>query len=319
MIPSPHRRDVGHLDFVGGGVMSARLSWHVDGADWPNREASRFVDAAGFRWHVQIMGSGPVALLAHGTGAATHSWRALMPLLARHFTLVAPDLPGHGFTDAPPRHRLSLFGMAQDLAALCRQLDVKPQLAVGHSAGAAILTRMALDRSIDPALIVSLNGAFLPFGGLAALIFSPLAKALTFNPFVPRMFAWRGSDPAAVHRLIAGTGSTVDAEGERLYGKLVSSPAHVRSALEMMANWDLHPLVRDLPRLAPALLLIAASNDRAIPPDVARRVREILPKAKLDLVQGYGHLLHEEAPELVAARIIAAAEAAGVVAMQHEM
>jgi magnesium chelatase accessory protein len=175
---------------------------------------------------------------------------------------------------------------------------------------------MSLDRSIEPRLIVSLNGAFLPFGGLAALVLSPLAKALMFNPFVPRMFAWRGSDPAAVHRLIAGTGSAIDAEGERLYGKLVASPGHVAAALQMMANWDLRPLVRDLPGFQPALLLVAASNDRAIPPVVARRVRELLPHSRLEIVPGYGHLVHEEAPELAASIIIDAAIAAGVVASQ---
>src|SRR5262245_40524882 len=199
--------------------MGTKLSWNADGSDWPNREASRFIEAAGYRWHVQVMGEGPIALLAHGTGAATHSWRALMPLLAEHFTVVTPDLPGHGFTDTPPAGRLSLPSMARDLSALCRELQLTPQLAIGHSAGAAILVRMSLSRSIAPKLIVSLNGAFLPFEGVAALVLSPLAKALTFNPFVPRMFAWRGSDPAAVHRLITGTGSIIDAEGERLYGK----------------------------------------------------------------------------------------------------
>jgi magnesium chelatase accessory protein len=166
---------------------------------------------------------------------------------------------------------------------------------------------MSLDRFIDPKLIVSLNGAFLPFGGLASLVLSPLAKALTFNPFVPRMFAWRGSDPAAVHRLIAGTGSAIDAEGERYYGKLVSSPAHVAAALQMMANWDLRPLVRDLPKLQPDLLLIAASNDQAIPPEVTRRVRQLLPQARLQTVAGCGHLAHEEAPERIAEIIFGAA------------
>jgi magnesium chelatase accessory protein len=299
--------------------MAARLSWSADGSDWPNREESRFVDAAGYRWHVQIMGEGPVALLAHGTGAATHSWRALMPLLAKQFTVVAPDLPGHGFTGQPSAHRLSLASMALDLAALCRTLAVKPQLAIGHSAGAAILMRMSLDRSIEPRLIVGLNGAFLPFGGLAALILSPLAKALTYNPLVPWMFAWRGSDLAAVHRLIAGTGSSIDARGERLYGKLVSNPAHVAAALQMMANWDLNPLVHDLPRLQSDLVLIAASNDRAIPPDVARRVRDLLPRAKVIAVAGCGHLAHEEAPERMADIIIGAAIASGVIAPQREM
>jgi len=299
--------------------MGSKLSWSADGSDWPNRDASRFVEAAGYRWHVQIMGAGPLALLAHGTGAATHSWRALMPLLARHFTVVAPDLPGHGFTESPPSHRLSLVGMARDLLALCRRLDLNPKLAIGHSAGAAILARMALDRSIEPKLIVSLNGAFLPFGGVAALVMSPLAKALTFNPIVPRIFAWRGSDPASVHRLIKGTGSAIDAEGERYYGKLVSSPAHVAAALQMMANWDLRALVRELPKLRSDLLLLTASNDRAIPPDAARRVRELLPRARLEPITGYGHLVHEEAPEKIAEIILAAAIKSGVIASQHVM
>ncbi len=290
--------------------MSEQLSWSVDGANWPCREASRFVDAAGYRWHVQIMGAGPVALLAHGTGSSTHSWRGLGPLLARHFTLIAPDLPGHGFTDMPPAHRLSLPGMAQDLGALCARLNITPELAIGHSAGAAILVRMSLDRLIAPKLIVSLNGAFMPFGGAAGRMLTPLAKAMTLNPFVPRLFAWRGRDPASVHRLIAGTGSTIEAEGEKLYGKLVGSPKHVAAALRMMANWDLRPLVRDLPRHDSELLLIAASNDRAVTPDVARRVRELVPRARLEIVHGFGHLVHEEAPERIAGLIIGAATAA---------
>jgi magnesium chelatase accessory protein len=210
-----------------------------------------------------------------------------------------------------------LSGMAQDLAAFCRTLDLKPQIAIGHSAGAAILVRMALDGLIEPKLIVSLNGAFLPFGGIAAQFLSPLAKAMTFNPLVPRLFAWRGRDPAAVHCLIKGTGSNIDSDGERYYGKLVASPGHVAAALQMMANWNLRPLVRDLPRLKCDLLLIAASNDRAIPPDVARRVRELLPKATIETVEGVGHLAHEEAPEKIADLIVEAAR--GLIAPQHEM
>ncbi len=87
----------------------------------PTVNASRFVEAAGIRWHVQRMGEGPPLLLIHGTGAATHSWRALLPLLAQHFDVIAPDLPGHGFTQSPPSHRLSLPGMAADVSRLTRR------------------------------------------------------------------------------------------------------------------------------------------------------------------------------------------------------
>ncbi|CAL75488.1 putative Alpha/beta hydrolase, putative protoporphyrin IX magnesium chelatase bchO-like [Bradyrhizobium sp. ORS 278] len=299
--------------------MSDKPSWSIDGRTWPNRDASRFVDAGGIRWHVQVMGQGPVALLAHGTGAATHSWRDLAPLLARRFTIVAPDLSGHGFTSTPNWQRLSLPGMSRDLATLCEQLAIAPEIAIGHSAGAAILTRMALDGLIAPKLIVSLNGAYLPFGGAAAQFLSPLAKMMALNPLVPRLFAWRGRDPAAVHRLLKATGSTLDANGERLYGRLVGSPGHVGAALEMMANWDLNPLVRDLPKLTTALLLIAATRDHAITPDVARRVRQLVPQAQLELIDGLGHLAHEEKPARIAELIVAAAERARVLAAQQEM
>ena len=96
--------------------MSGRLEWDHEGLGWPHRDASRFVRAGGLLWHVQVMGEGPVILLLHGTGASTHSWRALMPLLARHFTVVAPDLPGHGFTGTPPSGGFALPAVAAGVA-----------------------------------------------------------------------------------------------------------------------------------------------------------------------------------------------------------
>ena len=276
------------------------LVWSKDGADWPNRDFSTFVEAAGIRWHVQRMGEGPSLLLIHGTGAATHSWRGLLPLLAQRFSVVAPDLPGHGFTQSPPADRLSLPGMSADLGALLRKLEVRPEVAVGHSAGAAILARMCLAGRMSPRLLVAVNGAFMPFGGAATHLFSPLAKLLVLNPLVPRVFAWQASHAGAVERLIANTGSTIDQEGVALYRKLVRNPVHVAAALRMMANWKLEPLLHDLPRLAPALVLMTAANDRSISPTVAQQVREILPSAVIERLPGLGHLAHEEQPQLIA-------------------
>lgn len=276
------------------------LIWSRDGGDWPNREASAFVEAAGIRWHVQRTGEGPPLLLLHGTGAATHSWRGLIPILAPKFAVIAPDLPGHGFTRSPPPHRLSLPGMATDVSQLLRVLDVKPEIAVGHSAGAAILARMCLDGKIAPRLLVSLNGAFMPFGGVANQLLSPLAQLLVMNPLVPRLFAWQASNAGAVERLIRNTGSRIDPQGIALYGRLVRSPAHVAAALQMMANWRLQPLLHDLPRLKTNLLLVAADNDRSISPDVARQVREIVPRATIEHLPGLGHLAHEEQPQEIA-------------------
>jgi magnesium chelatase accessory protein len=288
---------------------SHRLDWERDGRDWPHRDASHFVHAAGLRWHVQLMGEGPALLMAHGTGAATHSWSGLAPLLARHFTVIAPDLPGHGFTQAPRWSRMSLPGIAAALAELLAALHVAPGIAIGHSAGAAIVTRMALDGAIAPKGLVSLNGALLPLPGWAGLVFSPAAKLLSFNPLVPRLFAWRAADEAAVRRLIASTGSTLDARGLALYGRLLRSPVHVSGALAMMANWDLRPMQRDLPRLEPPLVLVSGSDDRTLPPAEAQRVHALLPTAERVDLPALGHLAHEERPDLVADIVLKRARA----------
>jgi magnesium chelatase accessory protein len=277
--------------------VAGNLSWERDGRDWPNRGASRFVRAGGLRWHVQTMGSGPVLLLVHGTGASTHSWRTLAPLLAKDFTVVAPDLPGHGFTDRAPERLLSLPGMARGLHELLRTLDLDPALAVGHSAGAAVIIRMSLDGLLGAQGLVSINGALQPYRGVMSQFFSPLAKLLVLNPLVPRIFAWRAADRGTVKRLIHRGGSTIDRIGLDLYQRLVASPDHVAAALGMMANWDLEPLVRDLNRLEAQLVLIAAGNDRTIPSEQSFRVRDRVAGARVEYLRGLGHLAHEERPE----------------------
>jgi magnesium chelatase accessory protein len=281
-----------------------RLRWDVDGLDWPHRASSRFVDVEGIRWHVQVMGQGPAILLVHGTGAASHSWRGMAPLLARQFTVVMPDLPGHGFTDPLPHADVSLPGFAHALAGLVRALALPPTVAVGHSAGAAVLARMCLDGAIAPRALVSLNGALLPPSGWAGLIFMPAARLLALNPLVPYLFSWRAGDPRAVARLIDSTGSTLDAEGAALYARLIASPQHVAGTLAMMARWDLRPLVADLPRLVPALTLVVGEADRTVAPREARLVQQRLGTARIVSLAGLGHLAHEEAPQRVAELVI---------------
>jgi magnesium chelatase accessory protein len=290
-----------------------RPDWQTDGRDWPHREASRFVTAGGLTWHVQEFGSpdAPVLLLLHGTGAATHSWRGLAPLLAGHFRVVAPDLPGHGFTDPLPTASLSLPGMAKAVGSLVETLGIAPAVVAGHSAGAAVLARMCLDGTVAPRLLVAFNGALAPLPGAANLLFPGIARLLFLNPFTPRVFAWT-ADRAAVRRLIEGTGSRLDPQGLDLYRRLFARSGHVRGALGMMANWDLDRLHRDLPQLGVRTLLIVGGDDRAILPDTAFKLRDRLSDARVSLARGLGHLAHEEAPERVAEILLEEARALAI-------
>ena len=280
--------------------MNDRPAWPIDGRDWPNREHSRFLRAGGIDWHVQMAGQGPVVLLLHGTAAATHSWRDVLPLLARDARVVAPDLPGHGFSGMPGDPGLTLPGMARLVDALLGTLGVKPDLVVGHSAGAAVALRMALDGRIAPREVVSLNGALTPLGEEHAAFFTRAARLLVGLPFVPKLFAWRAANREVAERLLRDTGSTIDARGVDLYARLFRRAGHLSGALRMMANWDLRPLLRDLPRLKPDLLLVVGTNDRTIAPAKAQRVRDILPRARIETLPRLGHLAHEERPGIVA-------------------
>lgn len=283
--------------------------WEVEGRDWPNRAQSRFVDAGGVRWHVQVMGAGPVLLLLHGTGAATHSWRALMPLLATRYTVVAPDLPGHGFTTGRRAGGLSMPVMARSVGDLLGELEMRPRVIVGHSAGAAIAIRMTLDRLADPHAIVGLDAAILPFPGLGAKLFPSLARLLFVNPFAPHFFARLARTPGETARFLArSTGSHIDAAGVRFYERLFSTSDHCAGAIRMMADWDLESLKRDLPRLRTRLLLLHGDADSAIPLSAAEEAAAMVEGATIMPLAGLGHLAHEERPEEIATTIVGYAE-----------
>ena len=268
-------------------------------AEWPNRTASRYVMAGGLRWHVQELGTqGPRLLLLHGTGAATHSWAGMAPLLAQHFRVLAPDLPGHGYTGPGIRSQQSLPGMAQAVSSLLEALSVQPALVVGHSAGAAVLVRMTLDQLITPAAIVAFNGALLPFEGLMGKVFPRAARVLAALPVLPAVLARRAARTPMVDRLIEQTGSRSALLDLAHYQSLSQSPRHIRGVLAMMANWDLAALERDMLQLDTPLYLAACANDRAVPAAQARYLKARLACARLRVIPDLGHLGHEEDPAL---------------------
>src|SRR5699024_3080129 len=156
------------------------------------------------------------------------------------------------------------------------------------SAGVAIALRMVADKAVTPRAVISLNGALLPFKGVASQLFPSLARLMVLNPLVPRFFAWRAGSAGAVENLLEGTGSQIDAAGIRFYQRLFGSRVHVASTLAMMANWDLQALGRDFGKLDLPILLIAGAADKAVRPAEAEQAAARLPRARLQKVEG-GH------------------------------
>ena len=286
--------------------MSGGLRWQSDGRDWPHREASSFVDADGLTFHVQRMGKGPPLLLLHGTGGSSHSWHRIMPILAERYTVIAPDLPLHGFTGGEPvSQRASLAGMVRALVALLEELAISPAAVAGHSAGAAIVLEMARQGKIGRNVpIIGFGAALTPFPGAAAQIFPGLAKLLLLNPFVPKVFSGvsrLGGDPARF--LERSTGSRTDPVSLRCYARLFANSHHTRGALAMMAHWDLESFSRNLGEISNPVLLVHGRGDSAVPLGSVEAAAARLANARLEVMGKLGHLAHEETPEDAAAII----------------
>jgi magnesium chelatase accessory protein len=277
-----------------------RLDWERDGLDWPLRHASRFVFAGGLRWHVQRLGTGPSVLLVHGTGASTHSWHAVLERLSSDHELVAFDLPGHGFTDPAPRGEETLDGVARRVGELLRALDFAPRLVVGHSAGAAILCRMAIDGRVGPERVVALNGALRPYRGRASRLFSALARGLAERDLPARLLARRARRTDWIEDMLRASGSRLAARDVAYYRRLASSPVHVQAAMRMMAGWDLVTLWQDLPRLGRPLVLVVAGRDRFVRPAESEAVARRVAAVERIVVPDAGHLVHEECPDRIA-------------------
>lgn len=270
-------------------------------ADWPFRSASRHIGSTPHLWHVQDIGSGPLLLLIHGAGGATHSFRHLIPLLCTQYRVIALDLPGQGFTRLGGQSRCGVDAMAQDIAALAVQEGWHPFAIIGHSAGAAIALRLA--EQMPTAAVIGINAALGGFEGVAGWLFPVMARLLARMPMVPQLFSKLAGTPRQVHQLLSSTGSQIEPAGEAQYLHLMRQSNHVAATLAMMAQWDLDGLLRRLPQQTRPCLLITATADRAVPPAVSQRAAARMAQARWINLPRFGHLVHEEAADQIATLI----------------
>jgi magnesium chelatase accessory protein len=264
----------------------------------PALAAPRRIDAGGLRWRVRVQGDGPVLLLLHGTGSSHESWDGCVARLAGRYRVVAPDLPGHAGTGAFANRRCSVERMADSVAALLAALRASPRLVAGHSAGAAVMAQLCLSGAVDPAGLLSINGALEPLSGWAGWCFPSMARlAALGGPLLPWLVS-QSADASAVRRLVASTGSQLGPDQEAHYHRLLRDPTHVQGVIDMTAGWDLRRLAARLPELQPPLWLAAGSRDSTVPPAQSARWAMQLPRARLVPWPGLGHLAHEEAPHV---------------------
>lgn len=126
----------------------------------------------GYRRAYRVRGSGPALLLLHGLACDSSTWADVIPTLAEHFTVIAPDLLGHGASDKPDAD-YSLGGYANGMRDLLTVLGIDKVTVVGHSFGGGVAMQFAYqfpDRTERVVLVST--------GGLGKEV-SPLIRLLT--------------------------------------------------------------------------------------------------------------------------------------------
>ena len=246
-------------------------------------------------------GSGPPLLLVHGLLGYSFSWRFNLPVLARRFTVFAPDLLGAGYSERVPGMDCSMAAIAGRLLQFLRGQGIESFDLLGTSHGGAIammLAAMAGENGPGVRRLILVDPAHpwsRPRPGLIKLLSQRAGAALfrTFLPFIKlthehylrRMYG----DP---RRIPPGT-----AEG---YKAPLAIPGAYEYPLCIVRCWreDMRKLAAALQKIAAIpTLLMWGSRDRVIAPGSAAQLQRQFRNCRLLVLEGVGHLPYEETPE----------------------
>jgi pimeloyl-ACP methyl ester carboxylesterase len=253
-------------------------------------------------------GSGPVLLLIHGMAGTCANWESVIEPLALNRTVIAPDLPGHGFS-APGGGDYSLGSLASGLRDLMLALGHERATLVGHSLGGGVamqftyqfpemVERLVLVSSggLGPDVSPILRAAALP--GADLFISATAGVGRRVGSAIGRGLGAVGLRPSAdVAEVARGYASLSDPERRKAF--LATLRSVVGTEGQRVAALDKLYLAEALP-----LLIVWGEDDPIIPVEHARAAQEQLPSSRLEIFEETGHVPQLERP----GRFIAALE-----------
>jgi pimeloyl-ACP methyl ester carboxylesterase len=268
----------------------------------------RFVDAGGLRMHVAEAGpeDGEVVVLLHGWPQHWYEWRHVVPLLADRYRLVMPDLRGMGWTDAPPRGYLK-EELARDVVALLDAMGLERVKLVAHDWGGLAGFFLCLHNPERVERFIALNVIHpWPKPRLSGVLdaWRILYQLPMTLPFIgPRVTRWGYAGFLLRRASKAFTPDEIEA-----FDRPLREPARAAATSQYYRTFQLREF-RALAagrwkrfRLTVPTLLMFGTRDFAIPIDAVRHFEPYADDMRLETVEGIGHYIADERPDLVAER-----------------
>ena len=272
-------------------------------AGWPGLTTRRVTLADGTTLRVVEAGpaDGKPVLLLHGWAVSAYLWRHnLGALAAAGYRVYAPDLPGHGLSDAPTtKGDYTLDKFAGRIEQLLDALGVGRVPILAQSLGGRVAAELGA-RGRATKLVL-----FGPVG------FGEVTPARAFTPFIPEMVGELAT--ALVTRQM------VEVVQRRVHGKLgwfterdvdeywapTQFPAVVRAQVQMLRECAWNPLTpAELAAITVETIVVFGTSDRTVKPRLATEQVAQLPRGRLEWIEGGGHVVMEEVPERTNALLV---------------
>src|SRR4051812_34569525 len=269
-------------------------------------ETAHQIELHGHRVSYRTAGSGPVVLLIHGIAGTSEQWADVAPVLAEDYTIVAPDLLGHG-QSAKPIGDYSLGAYAVSMRDLLIALGHRRATVVGHTLGGGIAMQFAyeypvfcerlvvvssggLGREVHPLLrAATLPGAELVLPMIAHARVLGLGGAL--GSFLARAGLRAGPDIAEIAR---GYASLADAEARAAFLQTVR--AVIDHNGQRVSAADRLYLSTMLPSM-----IVWGRRDPLIPAHHAEAAHALMPGSRLEIFEQAGHFPQLDDPVRFAA------------------
>ncbi len=280
-----------------------------------NPLALRHLELHGHDVCYRLAGEGPAIVLIHGLTGSSTTWRSVMPELAKRYTVLAPDLLGHG-ESAKPRGDYSLGAFASGVRDLMVALGLERATIVGHSLGGGVAMQLAyqfpqrcerlvlvasggLGKEVNPALrAVSLPG-------------SELVLPVLFSPYVRDALAFGGQQLARLR--LPGVGAAgMSVRGKEIWRsytgltEVAGRTAFIHTVRSVIDVFGQRVSARDRLYLAQEIptLIVWGDRDHIIPVDHAHVTHDLIPGSDLAVVEGAGHFLPFEDPDAFLAALL---------------
>ena len=279
--------------------MRASLRWMA--ATHPGLETKE-IQLHGHCQAYRCAGSGPVIVLVHGITSTSATWERVMPALAKRFTVIAPDLLGHGGS-AKPRGDYSLGAYASGVRDLVIALGHDRATFVGHSLGGGVAMQLAYQfpERCERLVLVDSGGlgeevnlllrmATLPG---AEFVLPVLAdeRVLGAGRGVGRFLGRFGLRPHTdIAEMARGHASLADREARAAFVHTLRTIVDPRG--QRVSATDRLYLAEEVP-----FLVIWGQRDRIIPVAHAHAVHEQVPTSRLEVFEEAGHFPHVDEPQ----------------------